>query len=91
MRKSIKELLAEYGAVALVVYLTIFALTLAAFVVGIRFFEWTPRGAAGNVGVLAAAYIATKVTQPLRIAATVVLTPFVAKGYERLTTRRGVS
>ena len=88
MRKSIKELLAEYGTVALVVYLTIFALTLAAFVLGIRFFGWTPRGAAGSAGVLAAAYIATKVTQPLRIAATVVLTPLVAKGYERLVARR---
>jgi hypothetical protein len=88
MRRSVKELIAEYGTVALVVYLSIFALTLVGFVVAIRFFGWTPSGAAGSAGVLAAAYVATKVTQPLRIAATVLLTPLVARGYERLVARR---
>ncbi|HYD53755.1 MAG TPA: hypothetical protein VEA99_14055 [Gemmatimonadaceae bacterium] len=83
MRRSIQELLTEYGTVALVVYLVIFALTLTGFIVAIRF-GWTPRGAAGSAGVLAAAYIATKLTQPIRIAATVVLTPIVAKLYERV-------
>ena len=90
MRKSTRELLAEYGAVALVVYLAIFALTLAGFVVAIRF-GWAPRSAAGSAGVLAAAYVATKLTQPLRIAFTVALTPLVAKAYERLVSRRKVS
>jgi hypothetical protein len=36
------------------------------------------------VGSFTAAYIATKLTQPLRIAATLALTPLVARAYERL-------
>ena len=45
---------------------------------------WRPESAAGSAGTLAAAYVATKVTQPLRIAGTLVLTPLVAKLYERV-------
>jgi CBS domain-containing protein len=70
MRKTTKDLLAEYGTVALVVYLSIFVLVLAGFWVAIRV-GWRTDGTAGNVGSLAAAYVAAKVTQPLRIAATV--------------------
>ena len=36
------------------------------------------------MGQLPAAYIATKLTQPLRIAATLALTPVVARVYERM-------
>lgn len=82
-RRNIKDLLAEYGGVALVVYLSIFAGVLAAFWFAIRL-GWRPESAAGSAGTLAAAYLATKVTQPLRIAATLVLTPLVAKLYERV-------
>lgn len=67
---------------ALVVYLTIFAVVLAGFWIGIRM-GWRTESAAGSVGTLAGAYVATKVVQPLRIAATVVLTPVVARVYER--------
>lgn len=83
MRKTTKDLLAEYGAVALVVYLSIFALVFAGFWAAIRF-GWRADSAAGNVGTLAAAYVAAKVTQPLRIAATLVLTPVLAKLYDKL-------
>ena len=68
---------------ALVVYLSIFAGVLAAFWFAIRL-GWQPESVAGSAGTLAAAYVATKVTQPLRIAATLVLTPLVAKLYERV-------
>jgi hypothetical protein len=40
------------------------------------------------VGTFAAAYIATKLTQPLRIGATLVITPFIARLYERMRGRR---
>lgn len=86
MRKPLKDLLTEYGAVAAVVYLLIFALTLAGFAVAIRF-GWRPEGIGGGIGVLAAAYVATKVAQPVRIVATVALTPIVARLYERMTGR----
>lgn len=88
MRINLKELLAEYGRVAIVVYLVIFAATLLGSWMAIRM-GWRPAGVAGNAGTLAAAYLATKVTQPLRIAATVVLTPLVAKVHERITRGRG--
>jgi len=87
MRKSLKQVMAEYGPVALAVYLVIFAAVLGGSWAAIRL-GWSPSGAAGSAGTFAAAYIFTKLTQPLRIAATLVLTPLVAKLYARLTSRR---
>lgn len=86
MRKTIKHLLVEYGTVAVIVYFAIFFLVLFAFWAGIKF-GWKPTSTAGSVGVWTAAYIATKVTQPLRIVATLAITPFLARLYERLTGR----
>ena len=82
MRRTVKQILAEYGAVALVVYLSIFAIVLAAFWTAITM-GWQPSSAASNVGAFTAAYLATKLTQPVRIAATIGLTPIVAKIYDR--------
>ena len=78
MKKTVQKLITEYGTVALIVYFAIFFAVLGGFWLAIRF-GWRPSSAAGNVGTLAAAYIATKVTQPIRIAATLVVTPIVAK------------
>lgn len=83
MRKTLKNILAEYGTIAAVVYFAIFFAVLGAFWIAIRF-GWRPGSAAGSVGTFAAAYIATKLTQPLRIAATLVLTPAIARVYERV-------
>jgi hypothetical protein len=87
VKKTVQNLLAEYGTVAVIVYFVIFFGVLGGFYLAIRF-GWRPSSAAGSVGTLAAAYIATKLTQPIRIAATVVVTPFVAKLYERMRGRR---
>lgn len=87
MKKTVQNLLTEYGTVAVVVYFTIFFAVLAGFWLGIRL-GWRPTSAAGSAGTLAAAYVATKLTQPIRIAATVVITPIVAKLYERIRGRR---
>ena len=84
VRKTVQNLLAEYGSVAVVVYFAIFFAVLFGFWAAIRF-GWRTEGAAASVGTLTAAYIATKLTQPLRIAATLALTPLVAKAYERIT------
>lgn len=84
-RRDLKSLLAEYGGTALVVYLAIFATVLMGFWFAIRF-GWQPESAAGQAGTMAAAYVATKLTQPLRIVATVVLTPVVARLYGRART-----
>jgi hypothetical protein len=78
MRSTLKQILAEYGPIAVGIYLTIFGLVLGASWLAIRA-GWAPTGIAGGAGVFAAAYLFTKVTQPLRIAATVVLTPIVGR------------
>ena len=87
MKKTVQNLLTEYGTAAVIVYFTIFFAVLAGFWLAIRF-GWRPTSAAGTAGTLAAAYIATKLTQPIRIAATIVVTPIVAKLYERMRGRR---
>ena len=84
MRKTLKHILTEYGTVAVIVYFTIFFAVLFGFWAAIRF-GWRTESTAGSVGTLTAAYIATKLTQPLRIAATLALTPLAATLYERLT------
>ena len=87
MRKTFKQILAEYGAVAAVVYFAIFFAVLFGFWAAIRT-GWRPESASGSVGAFTAAYLATKLTQPVRIAATLALTPLVARLYERATGRR---
>jgi hypothetical protein len=86
MRKTIQKLLVEYGAIAVVVYFAIFFLAIFGFWAAIRF-GWQPSSTAGTLGIWTAAYIATKLTQPLRIVATLAVTPLIAKIYERITGR----
>ena len=83
MRKTLKEVLTEYGTTALVLYLVIFVIVLGSVYFAIRA-GWAPEGAAGKTGTFAAAYIVTKLTQPFRIAGTVALTPVVARVHERM-------
>ncbi|HET6680830.1 MAG TPA: hypothetical protein VFG84_06485 [Gemmatimonadaceae bacterium] len=90
MRRTLKDVLAEYGAIALVVYLAIFVVVLASFLFAIRL-GFRPESTAGGLGTLAAAYIATKVTQPLRIAGALLLTPLVARLWERWRPRPAAS
>lgn len=82
MKKTLKEILAEYGAIAVVVYLLLFTIVLIGSYFAIRF-GWTAKSTAGDAGTWAAAYIVTKITQPLRIAATVVLSAFIGRLWER--------
>ncbi len=87
MRKTAQRLLTEYGFAAVVVYFAIFFAVLfgawAAIGAG-----WKPTGALANVGAFTAAYLFTKLTQPVRIGATVLLAPLAAKAWERITGRR---
>ena len=88
MRKTLKEIMTEYGVVAAVLYFTIFFLVLGASYLAIRA-GWSPSSAKGQAGTWVAAYIFTKLTQPIRIGVTVVLTPIVAKIYDRISGRSG--
>jgi hypothetical protein len=74
----LQALLEEYGWTAMTIYFAIFALVLAGFAIAIQQGVQV-ESAEGNAGVLAGAWVATKLTQPLRIAATLVLTPFIAR------------
>ncbi len=79
--ERLKRLLAEYGRVALGTYFAIFFLALAGFALALSQgleLASLDLGGAGSAGVFAGAYVATKVTQPVRIAATLALTPIVA-------------
>jgi hypothetical protein len=87
MRKTLKHIVSEYGTIALALYLLIFALVLGGTWLGLLA-GWAPASAGGTAGTLAAAYIITKLTQPLRIGATVLLTPVIARLWERARSKR---
>jgi hypothetical protein len=77
-KEKLADLLKEYGGIALGTYLVIFALVFAGFAIALaKGFE--VEGAAGSTGTLFGAWAATKLTQPLRIAATLLLTPIIGK------------
>lgn len=82
MLNTLKNVLAKYGAIAVVVYLVLFAAVFVGSYFAIRL-GWTPSSGAGEAGAWTAAYIVTKITQPLRIGATVVVATFVGKLRER--------
>jgi hypothetical protein len=81
MRKTLKSILAEYGMIAVVVYLALFTLVFVGSYFAIRL-GWTPGSTAGQAGAWTAAYIVTKIAQPLRIAATVLITTFLGRIWE---------
>ena len=85
-----KALLAEYGKVAIWTYFVLFGLVLSAFAIAIAAGVQV-ESAKGHAGVLAGAWFATKLTQPLRIVATVALTPIVARIAERLRRSKAAS
>ncbi len=77
VQERFKGLVAEYGPLLFVVYFSIFGLVFVGSALAIQM-GFEVKGAAATAGVWTAAYVFTKVLQPLRIAGTVVLTPLVA-------------
>jgi hypothetical protein len=77
-REKLKILLQEYGRIVLWVYLVIWLVVLAGFAFAISAGFNVKSVSASGLGVLGAAWLATKLTQPLRIAGTLALTPVVA-------------
>jgi len=93
-KERLKALLAEYGPIALGTYFALFFVVLLSFAgaisLGLRdtvtawFSRWgLDTESFAQAGVWLAAWIVTKLTQPLRILATVALTPVVARVLER--------
>lgn len=72
----------EYGRVALGTYLALWAAVLVAYAVAIKL-GIDVDGVSSKGGILFGAWVAAKVSQPVRIVLTVVLTPFVASVLRR--------
>ncbi len=83
LRARYDDLLAEYGQAALATYLTLFFGTWIGFWIAIKS-GIEIDSAAGSAGTIGGAYIATKLTQPIRIGATLVLTPPIVGAWRRL-------
>lgn len=87
VRRRLQDILIEYGVVALVVHYALGALAFVGIYVAIRT-GWQPRGTVQGAGVWAAAYGVYKLSMPVRIPITLVITPFAARLYERVTGRK---
>jgi hypothetical protein len=83
VKKTFKNVLAEYGVIALILYLVIFFLVLIGVYSAIKA-GWSPKGFASETGTWVVAYLITKATTPIRLAVTVALAPLVAKVWDRL-------
>lgn len=83
----LQELFKQYGPVALVTWFSIFGLTWAGFAAAISL-GFEVDGAVGGAGTAGAAYIATQLVKPIRIIATLALTPVIATAWQRLRPRR---
>ena len=83
MKKKIQDLIALYGKLAFIIYLSIFFLVFVTFYlmlqagVDLESLSWF-QGRLGQAGTVVIAWVATKLTQPIRIAVTVAITPIVA-------------
>jgi hypothetical protein len=82
-RDKLKLLLEEYGRIVLWVYLGIWLVVLAGFALAISAGFNVKSVSASGFGVLGAAWLATKLTQPLRIAGTLVLTPLISAALKK--------
>jgi hypothetical protein len=87
LKDRLKRLVEEYGATAIGVFLALWVLVFAGACVAIAY-GWRPQSTAGTVGTVAAAYVVLRLTLPIRVPATLVLTPLVARAMKRLRQRR---
>jgi hypothetical protein len=84
-RERLKRLFIEYGVLGIAVHYAIYVLVLLGF--ALVFFQREPAAAlisAETLGVFAAAYVANKLTLPLRVIGTVTLTPLLRTLWRRL-------
>ncbi|HET6583284.1 MAG TPA: DUF1279 domain-containing protein [Nannocystaceae bacterium] len=81
-----RERLQEYGAIGVATYLAISVLTFAGFVVAIST-GFEVEGVVGESSIWFAAWVGLKLTQPIRVAVVLVVTPVVAAVWNRLRGR----
>ena len=88
LKERLKAHFAEYGRVAIYTYLALSLSAIIGFSIAIGA-GVTPSSASGVFGVIAAGWVAAKATMPLRILATLGLTPLIAALLQRRKKRRG--
>ena len=88
LKQRLKAHFAEYGRVAIYTYLSLSLLAITGFSIAIGA-GVTPSSATGVFGVIGAGWVAAKATMPLRILATLGLTPLIAALINRRKQRRG--
>ena len=85
MGSKVQKLFSEYGRTGIIVYFTMFFLTLLGFwillTVGFDIRTWSYFSSLSDIGAIGLAYAATQITKPIRIALTLVLTPVVARAF----------
>ncbi len=88
--RTLKRILAQYGTIAVVVYLALHMVVLFGFYLALKM-GWTPEGIAGEAGIWTVAYLLTKLTQPVRLGLTVLVTPLIARLFARPTPSADIS
>ena len=83
MNSKIQNLFSKYGRIGLSVYFIIFFITLLGFwallTAGFVIRSWSFFSELGDIGAIGLAYAATKITQPICIALTLLITPLIDK------------
>src|SRR5687767_15086176 len=88
LKERLKAHFAEYGRIAIYTYLTLSILTITGFSIAFGA-GLAPSSATGVFGVIGAGWVAAKATMPLRILATLGLTPLIATLLLRRKKRKG--
>ena len=82
MNAKVQKILSDFGRIGIFVYFAIFFLTLFGFwsllTAGIDIRTWSFFSGIGDLGAIGLAYAATKLTQPIRIALTIIFTPVLS-------------
>ncbi|CAN5712084.1 hypothetical protein BH11MYX2_BH11MYX2_00490 [soil metagenome] len=88
LKVRLKKLIADYGNVAVVTYLLFSLIAVAIFsvIIGLGF---GATSSSGIFGTIVAGWIAAKVTVPLRILATLAVTPIIGTWLKRRRKARG--
>jgi hypothetical protein len=77
LKERLKKQFTEYPRIAIITYLTLSILSIVGFSIAIGIGA-EPSTATGTLGVIGAGWVAAKALMPLRILATLALTPLIA-------------
>jgi hypothetical protein len=86
LKERLKLLFAEYGKLAIAVYVVLYALTVAVLLILVQA-GFEIEGATEGATAFGAIWFATRLSTPFRIAATLALTPIVSALIKRFRSR----